>query len=64
MHFSSAEVFFLLSVLVWNVINGAFGQGKHTKCFFSLIVDFSSRCSNVVVLKFRPLVVKQRNFPV
>ena len=43
MHFCSAEVFFLLSVLVWNENNGAFGQGKHTKCLFSLKVAFLSR---------------------
>ena len=64
MRFCSAEVFFLLSMLVWNENSGAFGQGKHTECSFSLIVDFPSRCSNVVVLKFSPLVVKNRNIPV
>ena len=52
-------MFFLLSVLVSNEIDGAFGQGKNTKCFFSLIVDFPSRCSNVVVFKSRPLFSSQ-----
>ena len=56
MRFCSVEVFFLLSVLVWNVNNGVFGQGRQTKHLFSLNLDFLSRCSNVVVLKFRPLV--------
>ena len=50
-------MFFLLSVLVWNVNCGALGQGKPTKCFFSLIFDFPLRCSKIVVLKVRPLVV-------
>ena len=57
MRFCSAEVFFLLSVLVWNVNNGVFGQGRQTKRLFSLNLDFLSRSSNVVVLKLRLLVV-------
>ena len=59
MRFFSAEVFFLLFVLVWNENSGVFGQGKRTKRLFSLIVDFLRRCSNAVVLKFKPFVVTE-----